>query len=238
MKQSWFAYTVSCTPISIVNNRSIAHKQHLRLLSTAITKFSSKKFSDDDQNTNQGTFPLTDDRVKDLLNKATHLDPEDKITHFDSEGKILMVDVNEKADSVRTATAEARVQLGRDVYKLVSSRAVRKGNVMAAAKLAGILGAKLTSQIIPLCHNITLAKVDVDLKLESANYELVITSFVKSTGKTGVEMEALMAVSVAALTVYDMCKAASHGITIENIKLTCKTGGKKDYYENNNDCQM
>ncbi|XP_077520134.1 uncharacterized protein LOC144129955 [Amblyomma americanum] len=138
-----------------------------------------------------------------------------------------MVDVAGKPDSVRIATASGRVLLGKHVYDLVKTNNMKKGDVLTVAQLAGIGAAKLTSQLIPLCHPVALTKVDVKLTLLESTYEVLIESYAKCTGKTGVEMEALSAATVAALTVYDMCKAVSRDLKITDIQLTSKTGGTR-----------
>uniref|UniRef100_A0A131YP04 cyclic pyranopterin monophosphate synthase n=1 Tax=Rhipicephalus appendiculatus TaxID=34631 RepID=A0A131YP04_RHIAP len=150
-----------------------------------------------------------------------------KLTHVDEEGGARMVDVAEKPESVRTATASGRVLLGKHVYELVKSNNVKKGDVLTVAQIAGIGAAKQTSQLIPLCHPLFLTKVDVKLTLLESTYEVLIESYAKCTGKTGVEMEALSAVTVAALTVYDMCKAVSRDLKITDVQLTSKTGGTR-----------
>lgn len=143
-----------------------------------------------------------------------------------------MVDISTKPDSVRTATASGRIILGKKVYELVKSNQLKKGDVLTTAQLAGINAAKLTSQLIPLCHQVTLSKVDVKLVLVEETHEVRVDSHAKCTGKTGVEMEALAAVTVAALTVYDMCKAVSRNLKITDVRLTSKTGGTRgDYHE-------
>lgn len=138
-----------------------------------------------------------------------------------------MVDVAGKPESVRTATASGRVLLGKHVYELVKSNNVKKGDVLTVSQIAGIGAAKQTSQLIPLCHPLFLTKVEVKLTLVESTYEVLIESYAKCTGKTGVEMEALSAVTVAALTVYDMCKAVSRDLKITDVQLTSKTGGTR-----------
>lgn len=154
----------------------------------------------------------------------------DKLTHVDEQGGAQMVDVAAKPDSVRTATASGRVLLGKRVYNMVKANVMKKGDVLSVAQLAGINAAKLTSQLIPLCHLVALTKVDVHLTLDESAYEVLIESYAKCTGKTGVEMEALTAVTVAALTVYDMCKAVSRDLKISDVRLTSKTGGTSGDY--------
>lgn len=142
-----------------------------------------------------------------------------------------MVDVSPKENSRRTAIASSRVILGQKVFDLVLANQLAKGDVLSVSKIAGINGAKHTSSLIPLCHNITLSHVRVDLSLNAKDFSVDIEGEAVSTGKTGVEMEALTAVTVASLTVYDMCKAASKDIQITEVQLECKTGGKSgDWY--------
>ncbi|KAM6367943.1 molybdenum cofactor biosynthesis protein 1 isoform 3-T3 [Alca torda] len=151
----------------------------------------------------------------------------DNLTHTDEEGRATMVDVGGKPDSRRRAVAGAVVRLGEKAFGLVRRNQVKKGDVLAVAQIAGIQGAKLTSQLIPLCHNIPLNHVEVSLSLDEARYAVVIRSSCQTWGRTGVEMEALTAASLAALTVYDMCKAVTHDIVIEEVKLLSKTGGQR-----------
>ncbi|KAJ7399795.1 Molybdenum cofactor biosynthesis protein 1 [Pitangus sulphuratus] len=149
----------------------------------------------------------------------------DNLTHTDEEGRATMVDVGGKPDSRRSAVAGAVVLLGEKAFGMVRQNQVKKGDVLAVAQIAGIQGAKLTSQLIPLCHNIPLYHVEVSLSLDEARYAVVIRSSCQTWGRTGVEMEALTAASLAALTVYDMCKAVTHDIVIKEVKLLSKTAG-------------
>ncbi|NWI13101.1 MOCS1 protein, partial [Crypturellus soui] len=151
----------------------------------------------------------------------------DSLTHTDEEGRATMVDVGGKPDSRRTAIAGAVVLLGEKAFGMVRQNQVKKGDVLAVAQIAGIQGAKLTSQLIPLCHNIPLNHVEVSLRLDEARHAVEIRSSCQTWGRTGVEMEALTAASLAALTVYDMCKAVSHDIVIKEVKLLSKTGGQR-----------
>lgn len=151
----------------------------------------------------------------------------DSLTHTDEEGWATMVDVGGKSYSRRSAVAVAVVRLGEKAFGVVRQNQVKKGNVLAVAQVAGIQGAKLTSQLIPLCHNIPLNHVEVSLSLDEDRYAVVIRSACQTWGRTGVEMEALTAASLAALTVYDMCKAVTHDIVIEEVKLLSKTGGQR-----------
>jgi len=152
-------------------------------------------------------------------------------THFDKEGKARMVDVSDKAETERTATAKGSVLMQPTTLALIKEGGVKKGDVLSVARLAGIMGAKRTPDLIPLCHPLALTSVQVDLTLDEARNAVDITATCKLTGKTGVEMEALTAVSVAALTVYDMCKAVDKAMQIVDIRLTHKSGGKSGTFE-------
>ncbi len=154
-----------------------------------------------------------------------------RLTHFDAEGKARMVDVSAKADSERVAVARGSVTMAPETLALIREGGVQKGDVLAVARLAGIMGAKRTPDLIPLCHPLQLTSVDLDLTLDTERNAVDITATCKLTGKTGVEMEALTAVSVAALTVYDMCKAVDRAMRIGEIRLTHKSGGKSGTYE-------
>ncbi|XP_055910816.1 molybdenum cofactor biosynthesis protein 1-like [Eupeodes corollae] len=145
-----------------------------------------------------------------------------------------MVDVSQKNITDREATAKATVEVGPKIAQLIKANNMSKGDVLSIAQLAGIMGAKKTSEIIPLCHNIFLSSVKVNAILDEANNSVNIMATVRCTGKTGVEMEALTACSIAALTVYDMCKAVSHEIVIKDVRLCEKSGGKR-YFKHNND---
>lgn len=149
-----------------------------------------------------------------------------KLTHVDEGGKATMVNVIDKAESKRIAVSRGNVCVGPEISKLIASNLMKKGDVLTVAQLAGIMGAKSTSSLIPLTHNIPLSSVKVDVKLNEEFHRVEIEAIVQCFGKTGVEIEALTAVSIAALTVYDMCKAISHDITISNIQLVEKRGGK------------
>jgi cyclic pyranopterin phosphate synthase len=153
------------------------------------------------------------------------------LTHFDSEGNARMVDVSEKSETERTATAKGAVIMSAETLRLIKSGGVKKGDVLSVAQLAGIMGAKRTPDLIPLCHPLSLASVTVELALNEAKPAVEITATCKLKGRTGVEMEALTAVSVAALTVYDMVKAADKGLRITDIRLTHKSGGKSGTFE-------
>jgi cyclic pyranopterin phosphate synthase len=147
-----------------------------------------------------------------------------KLTHIDESGHARMVDVSAKAETVREATAKGRVTMQPATLALIGAGAAKKGDVLAVARLAGIMAAKRTADLIPLCHPLPISSVTVELDLTEAAVDIAAT--VRTTGRTGVEMEALTAVSVAALTVYDMLKAADRAMTIEAIRVVAKSGGK------------
>lgn len=153
------------------------------------------------------------------------------LTHIDNSGRANMVDVGSKPITTRTAEAAGEVVLGETAFRLVQNNKLAKGDVLTVAQIAGVMAAKRTSDLIPLCHNIPISKVDLMLELNPDNFSVMITSQVKTTGVTGVEMEALTAVSVAALTVYDMCKAVTHDIVIQEVKLISKTGGQRGDFQ-------
>ena len=149
-----------------------------------------------------------------------------KLTHIDDQGRPRMVDVTGKPDTHREAVAKGSVRMQADTFQLIKQGRIAKGDVLSAAQLAGINAAKQTPHLIPLCHPLLIGDVNVEFSLDEAESTVEITSTVKSTGKTGVEMEALTATAVAALTIYDMCKAVERGMRIENIRLVRKSGGK------------
>jgi cyclic pyranopterin phosphate synthase len=147
-------------------------------------------------------------------------------THFDAAGNAAMVDVSGKPVTARTATARARVVMEAATLAMIQQGSAKKGDVLGVARLAGIMGAKRTSDLIPLCHPLPISSVKVDLEADPAANAVEITATVRTTGQTGVEMEALTAASVAALTVYDMCKAVDRSMRIEGLRVTHKAGGK------------
>jgi cyclic pyranopterin phosphate synthase len=149
-----------------------------------------------------------------------------KLTHFDAAGHAHMVDVSDKRETARTAVAEGHVTMAPETLALVTSGTAAKGDVLAVARIAGITGAKRTSDLIPLCHPLPVTKVAVDLVPDPALPGVRITATVKTSGRTGVEMEALTAVSAAALTIYDMLKAAQKDMEIGGLRLLSKEGGK------------
>ncbi|OED81140.1 cyclic pyranopterin monophosphate synthase MoaC [Vibrio splendidus] len=154
-----------------------------------------------------------------------------QFTHINASGEANMVDVSAKAETVREARAEAFVQMSAETLELIVSGSHHKGDVFATARIAGIQAAKKTCDLIPLCHPLLLTKVEVQLEAIESENKVRIESVCKLTGKTGVEMEALTAASVAALTIYDMCKAVQKDIVIENVRLLEKTGGKSGHFK-------
>ncbi|KAM6973294.1 uncharacterized protein FYW47_003414 [Aplochiton taeniatus] len=152
-----------------------------------------------------------------------------QLTHTDAQGRASMVDVSGKASTLRTATARATVNLGPTAFQLLRDNQLAKGDALAVAQLAGIMASKMTSALIPLCHPLPLDQTAVTFDLNVGRSAAVVTATCRTTGRTGVEMEALTAVSMAALTLYDMCKAVTHDIVITDIELVSKTGGKRDF---------
>jgi cyclic pyranopterin phosphate synthase len=149
----------------------------------------------------------------------------EKLTHLDDQGRAHMVDVGAKPDTQRTAIAGGEIKMRLETFQLIQAGAMKKGDVLTTAQLAGVLAAKKTSDLIPLCHPLSLTHIDVRLQLDETLPGVRITAEARTTGKTGVEMEALTAVSVAALTVYDMAKAVEKTMLIQNIRLLEKHGG-------------
>ena len=147
------------------------------------------------------------------------------LTHFDAAGRAVMVDVGAKEETAREATAAARVVMQKATLRMIVEGAARKGDVLGVARLAGIMAAKRTAELIPLCHPLPLTAVMLDLVADGED-AIAITATVRTTGRTGVEMEALTAASIAALTVYDMCKAVDRGMRIEGVRVLAKSGGK------------
>jgi cyclic pyranopterin phosphate synthase len=150
----------------------------------------------------------------------------DRLSHIDDAGRARMVDVTSKDETVRVAVAEGSVVMRPETLALLLRGEIAKGNVLTTAQVAGIMAAKKTHELIPMCHPLLLTGIAVDLTPDEAASAVKITATVRTTGKTGVEMEALTAVTVAALTVYDMCKAVDKGMRVEAVRLVSKTGGK------------
>ncbi len=153
------------------------------------------------------------------------------LTHFDAKGDAHMVDVSDKAVTSRVATAEGYIKMARETFDIINEGRAKKGDVLGVARLAGIMGAKQCSTLIPLCHPLPITKVSVDLTPDATLPGIRIMATVKTTGQTGVEMEALTAVNIAALTVYDMSKAVDKAMEIGGIRVTLKDGGKSGRYE-------
>lgn len=157
-----------------------------------------------------------------------------ELTHFDEQGAARMVDVSAKSDTDRTAVAEGRIFMQPSTLALILDRKVAKGDVFSVARIAGVMASKKTAELIPLCHPLNLSAVTIDFDPDVASHSVLIRATVRISGKTGVEMEALTAVSVAALTMYDMCKAVDRAMTISDIRLMKKTGGKSGTFERMN----
>jgi cyclic pyranopterin phosphate synthase len=158
-----------------------------------------------------------------------------KFTHFDDTGNARMVDVSTKKETVRFATAEGRITMLSAAYEMVRAGTMKKGDVLGVARIAGIMAAKKVDSLIPLCHPLAITRADVSFSYHDDNYTIGIEATVGITGRTGVEMEALTAVSVAALTIYDMCKAVDKGMEISDIRLVKKSGGKSgDFVRSSN----
>ncbi len=155
----------------------------------------------------------------------------DKLTHIDEAGRPRMVDVTNKADTQREAITKGVVHMKAETLALIQKGMMPKGDVLTVAQIAGIMAAKQTPSLIPLCHPLLLGEIKVEFEIDEPNHAIIITSTVKNTGKTGVEMEAMTATAVAGLTIYDMCKAVDKGIRIDNIRLIKKSGGKSGTIE-------
>jgi cyclic pyranopterin monophosphate synthase len=153
----------------------------------------------------------------------------EELTHINEKGEAKMVDVSPKDDTVREAVVTGGVRMNPETLTKIKQNQMKKGDVLAAARIAGIMGAKKTPDLIPLCHTILVSEISVDFEFIGDDY-IKITAMAKSTGKTGVEMEAMTAAAVSALTIYDMCKAIDRGMSIENICLQKKSGGKSGTY--------
>jgi len=153
-----------------------------------------------------------------------------RFTHFDAEGKARMVDVSDKPETDRLAVASGAVLMAPETLAMVADGTAKKGDVLGVARLAGIMAAKRTAELIPLCHPLPLTSIEVDLVCNADRHAVEITATARTTGRTGVEMEALTAVSAAALTVYDMCKAVDRAMVLSDIRLEQKSGGKSGTY--------
>lgn len=155
---------------------------------------------------------------------------KDELSHLDEAGRARMVDVSEKSATAREAVASGRVCIGREAFDIAVSGAAPKGDIRAVAEIAGVMAGKRTAELIPLCHPLSLSSLKVEVAPDAANLSFVVTARAKTTGPTGVEMEALTAVSVACLAIYDMLKALDREMTIEDIRLLAKSGGRSGDY--------
>ncbi len=160
------------------------------------------------------------------------LEDEGVLSHLDESGQIRMVDVGSKATTMRTAIAEGRVRMSAQAYRLLTARENAKGEVLNTARVAGVLAAKRCAELIPLCHTLPLSFVGIEFFPDDSTHCITVRTTCRSDYKTGVEMEAMMACSIAALTIYDMCKAADKGISVEQIRLRYKSGGKSGEWHN------
>ncbi len=156
---------------------------------------------------------------------------ENKLTHFDNNGNARMVDVSEKINTSREAIAEGSIRVNNEIMKMILEGSGSKGDVLGVARIAGIMGTKRTGDLIPLCHPLMLDKSTMDFRIDDKNNQIYATCTVKLYGKTGVEMEALTGVTIALLTIYDMCKAIDKTMSIEQVHLVKKTGGKSGVFE-------
>ena len=152
-------------------------------------------------------------------------------THFNQDGEAIMVDVSQKDITMRRAIAEGSIKVNQEVFRSIKKQTNKKGDVLAVARIAGIMAAKKTSDMIPLCHPLFITKITIDFELDEDNYMIKAIATTKVNGKTGVEMEALHAVSVTLLTIYDMCKAIDKSMEISDIRLLHKEGGKSGVYD-------
>lgn len=152
-------------------------------------------------------------------------------THFNQDGEAIMVDVSQKDITMRIAIAEGSIKVNQEVFRSIKEQANKKGDVLAVARIAGIMAAKKTSDMIPLCHPLFITKITIDFELDEDNYMIKAIATTKVNGKTGVEMEALHAVSVTLLTIYDMCKAIDKSMEISDVRLLHKEGGKSGVYD-------
>ena len=154
----------------------------------------------------------------------------DEFTHFNQHGDAIMVDISKKTETAREAIAEGRISMNQECFDQLKAGNIGKGDVLGVARIAGIMGAKKTSELIPLCHLLSLTKAEIDFELEDETCSVRTICTVRTTGKTGVEMEALTGVQIALLTIYDMCKAVDKGMEMNGIHLCQKSGGKSGIY--------
>ena len=153
-----------------------------------------------------------------------------EFTHFNQHGEAIMVDISKKAETAREAIAEGRISMNQECFDQLKAGSIGKGDVLGVARIAGIMGAKKTSELIPLCHLLSLTKAEIDFELEDETCSVRTICTVRTTGKPGVEMEALTGVQIALLTIYDMCKAVDKGMEMNGIHLCQKSGGKSGIY--------
>ena len=153
-----------------------------------------------------------------------------EFTHFNQHGDAIMVDISKKAETAREAIAEGRISMNQECFDQLKAGSIGKGDVLGVARIAGIMGAKKTSELIPLCHLLSLTKAEIDFELQDETCYVRTICTVRTTGKTGVEMEALTGVQIALLTIYDMCKAVDKGMEMNGIHLCQKSGGKSGIY--------
>ena len=153
-----------------------------------------------------------------------------EFTHFNQHGDAIMVDISEKTETAREAIAEGRISMNQECFDQLKAGSIGKGDVLGVSRIAGIMGAKKTSELIPLCHLLSLTKTEIDFELEDETCSVRTICTVRTTGKTGVEMEALTGVQIALLTIYDMCKAVDKGMEMNGIHLCQKSGGKSGIY--------
>ena len=153
-----------------------------------------------------------------------------EFTHFNQHGDAIMVDISEKTETAREAIAEGRISMNQECFDQLKAGSIGKGDVLGVARIAGIMGVKKTSELIPLCHLLSLTKAEIDFELEDETCSVRTICTVRTTGKTGVEMEALTGVQIALLTIYDMCKAVDKGMEMNGIHLCQKSGGKSGIY--------
>lgn len=165
-----------------------------------------------------------------MNNEKRSLENNEVLTHINEEGRAKMVDVSQKAETKREAIAGSRIYMKKETLERIKEGTMKKGDVLSVAQVGGIMGAKKTSDIIPMCHPIMISGCDISFNLDFENNKIDITATAKTVGQTGIEMEALSAVSIAALTIYDMCKAIDRGMVISDIKLLKKSGGKSGEY--------
>jgi len=157
-------------------------------------------------------------------------DTDSHLTHLDAKGRARMVDISAKQPTMRMAVARGWVQMSADTLRLIENKEIKKGDVLAVAQVAAIMAAKRTPDIIPMCHQLLLAGVELDFRLDFLQHRVEIEASARTTGQTGVEIEALTAVAVAGLTIYDMCKSVDRGMVVGDVRLIMKSGGKSGLY--------